>query len=317
METLMNVLDAKHHLLFLKDADSVLAPLQEISCPPSLGEAHAAFVQNLRGAMEVGHIPFFLARASVWRQRFNQLLASERILSLKDTQPGQGLSKEQLEQAEIRAVEKMKQEWTGYSSKEKFNQKIVEELLDATGFFEFADANAELNRQLTVLVWNSFEVLTADLIRSLLNSCPNLVVKLSEIKEFGGYFSSATLMAALLKESFDLSNKVGDFVANEVNLDSLRKVKAAVGALFGDADVMAGLKSSEMNRLYAKRNLIVHRRGVVDERYLSSCACDQKVGEKLHPDATSIYGEIDFIADLGAKLIKATAAVVHANSLGS
>lgn len=93
-------------------------------------------------------------------------------------------------------------------------------------------------------------------------------------------------------------------------------MKAAVGALFGGAEVMAGLKSSEMNKLYAKRNLIVHRREVVDERYLSSCACDQRIGEKLHPDATSIYGEIDLIADLGAKIINATSATFQKNSLG-
>lgn len=81
----MDILDPNHQLLFLKDAESVLAPLKAISCPQALSEAHAAFVQNLRGAMEVGHIPFFLARASVWRQRFNQIAASERILSLQDS----------------------------------------------------------------------------------------------------------------------------------------------------------------------------------------------------------------------------------------
>lgn len=117
----------------------------------------------------------------------------------------------------------MEQEWTGPTAKGNFDRKIVDELLDATRHIEFADANAELNRQLTNLVWNSFEVLTADLIRSLLNSRPILVLKLSEKKEFGANFSSAALMAALQKENFDLSNKVGDFVANEVNLDSLRK----------------------------------------------------------------------------------------------
>jgi len=69
-----NVLATNDHLLFLKDAKAVLTPLQEIPCPPALDEARAAFVQNLSGAMEVGHIPFFLVRASVWRQRLNQII---------------------------------------------------------------------------------------------------------------------------------------------------------------------------------------------------------------------------------------------------
>lgn len=301
--TLNEIVESNGHLLFFEDQEVILGHLKAIDYDSRLRDACINFEHNLRGALNVGHIPFFLARASTWRQRLNLIRASERILCLKEMEVGAKLTTELEAKAEKRAIMRMTSEWEDPNFKKISSDQLVKELLDATTFPEYNEASSELLRQLCVMAWNSFEILATDVIKCVLNESPHLVLLLADAREFKSQLSGGAFLLALSREAFNLSSGVGSFVTSEINFDSLHKLRVALGIILKDCNVDTMLKSQELYEINSKRNLIVHRRGMIDSKYIANSSCVQNVGDRLRVEAQSVKNDFRLIVSYGAQIL--------------
>lgn len=293
----------EHRTLFFCETTEVLSGLEKLTCHPNLSGAKANFIENINGAIQVGHIPFFLARSSVWHQRLNAISAAERIRMLRHVEFGQELTQSLKAEAEAKALQRLSEEWISPEGKSSSSAQLVEELVHAVGFPEYRDSAHELLRQLVVMIWNSFEILVSDVIRETLNYQPNRAKLLIADKNFKSYLSGSALMEALIGSEFDLSSGFGDFIVSAINFDSLSRMKCAASYICDVKELNALLKSKDLNRISAQRHLFVHRRGVVDRKYLESCESSDRIGEKLTPSADEVIKDIKIIVDIGEAVL--------------
>jgi hypothetical protein len=93
---------------------------------------------------------------------------------------------------------------------------------------------------------------------------------------------SKVSLETLAAHNFDLSSRMGTLLAEQQDLSDVYSVKAVFQALFPKSDVLRdALSEPDLRLLSLRRNLIVHRRGIIDEKYATAVNCNQQVGERL------------------------------------
>jgi hypothetical protein len=151
-----------------------------------------------------------------------------------------------------------------------------------------ARAVDELLRQGLVLCWGAFEVLARDIFIALLNMKPYLVERLLRDQTAKRRFEAAKVsIDTLILHGFDLSNKMGTLLADQQDLSDYYSIMAIYEALFPESkNLRQVLKQDGPRVLSQRRNLIVHRGGVIDPTYINNVPSTQKSGEilKITPD---------------------------------
>ena len=104
---------------------------------------------------------------------------------------------------------------------------------------------------------------------------------------------------------YDLSKNLGSFLLSKADLTSVPAIRDAYSALFPAA---AGLGKALADRriwtLCQKRNLIVHRRGIIDQQYLANSGETLPIGTDLWVSPNEVEDLLDAVIRLGAELIK-------------
>jgi hypothetical protein len=148
-------------------------------------------------------------------------------------------------------------------------------------------AHEELYRQATVMTWTSLEVLMNDLVAHWLNETPKLGASLEEIKKIP--------IGDLEIYGYDLSKRMGDFYISKhgmaTGVFAIKKVvnllkptdKASPNATLGQL-----LDSPELRLLSERRHLIVHRAGVVDQKYVKNTKDKFSIGSILVVEANQL-----------------------------
>ena len=233
----------------------------------TFGSIAIAFVDNLRGIQSTLSLPYQLIFAEVnnlhW-QRF-QLAARIRILPL----PGDPAPTVEDEVAADHAGRKKFEEFVAGPG----NQIIVDEVVARLNALHTdphtSAAGRELGFQGIVLLWSAFEVLARDLFVAIINLRPELSVTLNAHSDSKKRFSLDRFdLATLDKFSYDLSRNMGTILAQKADLDDIHSIRDVFCIIFDDSSELAeALRADELWFLFQKRNLIVHRRGIVDDHY--------------------------------------------------
>jgi len=93
---------------------------------------------------------------------------------------------------------------------------------------------------------------------------------------------SKVSLETLAAHNFDLSARMGTLLAEQQDLSDAYSIKAVFQALFPTNDELRdALNDPDLRLVSLKRNLIVHRRGIIDEKYATSTKCCQQVGQRL------------------------------------
>ncbi len=179
----------------------------------------------------------------------------------------------------------------------------------------FRSAAEELLREGLVLAWSAFEVLASDLFALVLNSRPGLVRNLNSDENAKRLFGMKALPLELLEEkAFDVSRAMGDLVLSQHAVDNVPSMKAAYFALCpDDQSLREKLGQRELFFLNQKRNLIVHRRGIVDAEYKRRVQDETPLGDKLRVAASEVETTISLVRDSGVALLESSARVMAAN----
>lgn len=269
---------------------------------PGIGKA---FLANLKGTISTLCIPVTFAMASAQQWRFRQLSIAEHIRS------GANSDADPDDPALIHARKQAQDKWEA----EARSKVAIDHMADSAcefllGLHEGESvqiAAKELLRQGTVLLWSAFESLSRDLFVCLVNSDPMLGKLLLESPDGRRIFQLKALeLDTLACYGFNISNSLGSILVYQQDLSDLRTIKCVYGLLFPEnAAVREALATRELLMLAQRRHLIVHNRGIVDQRYLDNTGDRLAVGDELQLDPNMVEQYTFVMQDAAAAMVAA------------
>jgi hypothetical protein len=193
----------------------------------------------------------------------------------------------------------------------RFGEDICEFLLGVHKSGNVASAVSELHGQGIVLVWSAFEVLVRDLFAFCLNSRPELVREVMKNESSKRLFQLKGLDFEVLSQyGFDVSRAMGDILVQTHDLGNLPAMKACFEALFpDDAGLRDSLTEKDLWLLSQRRNLIVHRRGIIDQKYLDSTGEALVLGEQMNVSSADIERSLSTVCAAGISLMKSCSGI--------
>ncbi|GAB1581725.1 hypothetical protein [Phyllobacterium phragmitis] len=266
----------------------------------------SAFRENLQSAILVGSIPFQLVQSSVLQQRFNQLHTAARIRSLK----GDGSKREpEAEKAAYQiARDEMDKELQDKTVINRHAGNTLSTLDSHLRNIDFSTSADELLRQVIVMAWGAFETLVNDGLRVSINSDPTKILKIAVDKNYKDALFGKSIIDELDKRGFNLSNCMGDLFIDAVRIDNLEKIHDVCAKLFSAPELNKALKDKELWKLSQRRHLIVHRRGIVDNRYLGKTGDKRVLGARLALTADEVEAALTIVRDTGITFTRVAAA---------
>lgn len=114
-------------------------------------------------------------------------------------------------------------------------------------------------------------------------------------------------LETLAAYDFDLSKSLGTILSQYENLNDLPGIKDVYLALFpGRPTLVASLSDPSLWLLFQRRNLIVHRRGIVDGQYRDKTGDDKPIGERLLVVPREVACYVASVVAAGTEMLGAT-----------
>jgi hypothetical protein len=286
----------------LETADSDLLDFVEDSQNPLRNEAQA-FLANLKGVVSTIEMPHAMARRAVLQKEYFRIDMLVRVDS--------GLTTEEYTRPEVASRMRMQttERFQGHLQDPSVQQKVLNETHQVLDSYllaqETKEGAPELMRQATVLCWSSFEVLSRDVFVSFLNRHPKasrtLLADPTAKRKFD--FSKVPL-ETLAEHDFDLSSRMGTILAGQQDLSDIVSIKSVYNALFTEPALRAALNADDLRLLSKRRNLIVHRCGIVDQRYLSETQDLQEENQRINIVAADLSRHLQSVRAAGFQLLR-------------
>lgn len=261
------------------------------SPPECINPVVDSFKRNLMAAVNIGTIPFFSVHAAAMSSRYQTIITSERIRSLK-TDYG--------EQSYITtAKSRMKEELSNPDTHRRIGLESLDRLSALlTSSEEFANTADELLRQVLVMSWCAFEVLASDLIAALTTHLPALALPILRSKK-------VQISPDMLERyGFDLSLSMGKILSEAMKMDSLGAIRNIYAITLSSDKLNIGLADNSLWLIFQRRNLIVHRRGIVDLHYLSKTSDTLAVGEAITIQSDDAEAALETVREVGLTMIQ-------------
>lgn len=102
--------------------------------------------------------------------------------------------------------------------------------------------------------------------------------------------------------------RLGSYLISKADLKSVPAIRGAYGAIFPAADELQKLLGDRcLWNLCHKRNLIVHKRGIVDEQYLTSTNDTLAIGDDLLVAPSEVEESLEFTLKVGMEVVRQVA----------
>jgi hypothetical protein len=255
---------------------------------------------NISGLLATISVPYTLAQTSMMGRHFQRFHMAARIRLLEVKYPGdppEAPDAGRDAEREHEALAKANAHMDRFANSDEGRGLLIR---DTLGFLEGLRANAsigvaanEMLLQGAVLCWGAFEVLGRDCFVERLNSNPSLALRLLADPVAKRRFELSKIsLETFAAHGFDLSGRMGTLLAQQQDLSDIYSIKSVYHALFPDRDSLRdSLSDPDLRSLSLRRNLIVHRRGIIDETYASSMKISRCVGDRLAlcPDDLEVH----------------------------
>lgn len=275
------------------------------SLPEDLRQIALAFFDSLHGVIRTLSIPFQYSSSLVHSLHWQRFLMAERIRA-------RGIENEELrEPTALQIAQDRFAEFLKGEGREVLVDEVLGRLKALQEEPESLAAARELTRQGIVLVWSAVEVLARDSFVLLLNRHPSLAEQLLAEQSNRKRFSVDRIdWQTLASYGYDLSNNLGTFLISKADLTNVPAIRDAYGALFPNAAQLGSkLADRRLWELCQKRNLIVHRRGIVDQQYLTSTGDTLPLGANLWIRPSEVEDLLEAALHIGTEIISEVANV--------
>jgi hypothetical protein len=227
------------------------------------------------------------------------------------------LNKEELEEARAFARRETAKEFDGREKMQAFDDSCYAILNEQmTSIKEVRTSAHELRYQACVMAWVALEVLATDLFAYALNTTPSIIGRLQKDEHLRKHFDLKSVgMETLVKNGFDLSKKMGTLLLERYSVDTPASMKAVYCMFCPSNDSLRTVFSSkELRTLAQRRNLIVHRRGVADAKYIEATGDAITSGTRIDVTIEDIASYVSTVCDAGQQMIHATRTVLSSSA---
>ncbi len=301
---------------FIETTKDIPSPVKEIA---------DAFRANIVGLLSTVSFPYALAHAAAVDKNYQRISLAERIRALK-IDSGKDENETDLEARRAATARKVAQDKMSEFVQSSEGRNIL--IGDSLSFLNRAQSDLSLSEsanelilQGIVLCWGAFEVLARDTFVTLLNLRPSLAELLLNDTVAKRRFELAKVsLETLATHDFNLSGKMGTILSEQQDLSDLHSIKAVYEALFpNDSQLRSALSETDLRVLSQRRNLVVHRRGLIDETYIKSVNCAQKREEKIRVAPDELENHIEKASRAASLVLVASAnalSAAHASTSG-
>ena len=266
----------------------------EKDIPTEYREPFATFDRNIKSLVSVAKLPIEMAFERAIKFIYDDIKRKHQILSLKDiiNDDDKDIYAEDSEQhsREEKIIAIAAKEFndliktTDGQDKFWFNSLafVFSCAYESKTTSNFLNASKELINQSTLLTWSALEIFMRDFFILFLNKNPEKVEALSKVPMLKQRFDLRNIGTdQFLKYNFNLSGNMGDVLIENFDFSNIDLIKSIYDTLFGNAELNKALKSISIWNLYQNRNLIVHKGGIVDQKYIGNTNTQLCAGEKL------------------------------------
>jgi hypothetical protein len=240
--------------------------------------------QGLRSVIRAATLPFQLTLEAVHQRRFDRILTSERIRSLKSVAPGEP----PLPEALVIARQRMKEFTTSIAGQVFVRDSVVHDLHRSLTSNDISAAAAELMVQTLVSTWAVFEHFATSFIVRWVDQDPKRSRSILSAADLKTYLGKQVVdIDAIDEQGFDLTRAMGTVIFREKRLDNLAVIRSVLNALFNDSDIRVAL-GDDLWLLNQRRHLFVHKRGLVDQEYLKRTGDNVPPGKRLRVSSADI-----------------------------
>ncbi len=224
-------------------------------------------------------LPHFLMTKSIKDIKHFQYLLEGAVATKNNIQPKTEEGKKQLDEYIKRKFEANEKEHS------EEGRKAFAEMRSNNPYIENAIQIQALNS--LVHVWTILESTTKDIWVYLMNSCQdkflNNLLEAKTDEEIEGINGKYISISLLGKYGFNLNNKLGDILSCKYDFTSCAGIKKAFIDLDkSKKDTFQFLNDKYLFHLELIRNLIVHKAGIVDDRFKNKInSCSQSTGERI------------------------------------
>lgn len=294
------------------DATALTSSISSLkgSLSAKLGVLAAAFEQNISAVGATVGMPVALASAASEGSHWQRIHSAERIRALTlDAEPGENkdaLEARRASRAREVASQRMQEFAASPDGRDTIAADTCRFLLEALKSADLGEAANELLRQGVVLTWSALEILSRDLFETILNANPKRALTILQEPTAKHRLQSKFTLEELATAGFDLSASLGSLLSSQQDFSDIRTVKAVMlPALNSEPDVGAALEDKTLWVLCQQRHLIVHRRGIVDARYIDATGETRKVGDRLVITPDDLESQLGKVVSAGRALLSA------------
>jgi hypothetical protein len=275
--------------------------------PEVIASAASFFRESLDGNLRVANLPYVLTFESIQEQRFQSYFTAERIRLLKKYTAENGqFPPERLREAMTLAQVKMKSFMESSEGRETILNLTLDALHDLINRPDLKFSLQEMLLEAVVMIWGSFEVFVSDALRAVANSSPELAARLfaGETKKL--LSGKGISIEVLQSRNFNLSGSMGNIFFDDVRLDSLKTIRDVLSVLYPSAGALHNkMGDGALWKLWQRRNLITHRRGMVDQFYLDKTGDLLPIGQRIRLTGRYVEESAILVRDAGIEMIAA------------
>jgi hypothetical protein len=268
-----------------------------------------SFIQNILSIVSIAKIPILMSFERTIGLMYNELYVKEKILSLKMILDEQKISdEERFKLAQTKASEQFNEKIKTKKGNNEFWFHSLKFILDCSksnlSSTDFLKSSKELINQTTLLTWSACEVLLRDYFIISLNTNPSKIEEISKDKNLKSKFDFKSISTdKLIEYNFDLSKSMGNILIDNFDFSNIDIIKSIYKLLNNDESLNKLLKSNSLWMLYQRRNLLVHRGGIIDKKYIQGTGCKNDVGEKLYVKTLEFKEYVEIVKDIALQLM--------------
>ncbi|RWG22544.1 MAG: hypothetical protein EOQ55_03135 [Mesorhizobium sp.] len=271
---------------------------------PRYQELFAAFIHNVETAHSTLTMPYMMAYGAAMNLHWRRVWTATAIR----TPDVDSANPAKLAVRDVGIHKRTSKElWDFVNSpkgQERMSYDVCQFLLEVMIFGRMPAAVPELVRQGTVLIWSAFEVLVRDLLELELNRNPGKLADFAADPDARKrYGLDRVPLDVILASGFDLTDKMGSIMMSNADFSDLPGMKLVLGLLFPKSVALrTALDDRQLWELFQRRNLIAHRRGVVDQTYLKKTGEQLKVGSSIEVQPSDLDRYFECIIQVGLAL---------------
>ena len=267
-----------------------------------------AFRYNLESTLSVVSVPFQLASASAHHAHFQRFLIAERIRARSINEvPGHDMPLENFREAE--ALKTARRRIVEFAASPKGMEVFIDDtshfLLSGHVSTELKPVAGQLIQQGVIATWSAIEILFRDVLETELNLFPAKAVLLSQDGSTKKRFELDRLSVEILATyNFDISKRLGTIVVGKQDFSDIATARSAYVLLFPKSiDFIKNINDSNLYLLNQRRHLLVHRRGIIDQKYLNKTSDSGEMGRMLELKPKDFEMHFDHVLKTGESLL--------------